>query len=54
MLENLTYMNDDNQNYVLNFKNKMIIAGLHKTLHSALLTIQHSQSNKIRLLTRSR
>ena len=54
MLENLTYMNSDNQNYALNFKNKIIVKCLHGTLKSALSVIHNSKSNKIKLLTKSK
>ena len=54
VLENLTYMNSDNQNYALNFKSKIIIKCLHGTLTNALFVIHKNRSNKIKLLVKSK
>ena len=54
MLENLTYMNSDNQNYALNFKNKMIVKSIYGTLTHCLSIIHKSKSNKIKLLGKSK
>ena len=54
MLENLTYMNTDNQNYSLNFQTKGIVKCLHGTLCNALTTIHKSKSAKIKLLAKSK
>ena len=54
ILENLTYMNSDNQNYLLNFKSKTVVKCLHKTLNTCLSIIHSNQSKKIKLLSRSK
>lgn len=54
MLENLTYMNSDNQNYALNFRNKIIVKSTYGTLTHCLSVIHKSRSNKIKLLGKSK
>lgn len=54
VLENLTYMNSDNQNYALNFKNKIIIKCIYATLTDTLSVIHKNRSNKIKLLAKSK